>query len=364
MELLCEQVESADVVVLNKTDLANAEQVIATAAVASALNEKAVLRHTSFGKVALSELVGLQTQAREKAVEEKGDCRGSNGHAQDAGCQDADCQDADCQDCHSNDCRDPNFLYQPLGWSHSQSDPGLTTAAERFGIASFCYAARRPFHADRLAEALEKWPVSKQDDLGDVLSASAVNPMSVQEEEEGDEQSPLSRVIRSKGFCWIDSNPSSRMFWSHAGKNMVLQDEGLWWGAVPEERREAMQRHSLADYERARREEWSEEWADRRQEIVFIGQRLDEAGVRAVLDGCLLTDEEMAGYREAQARDEREVALSLGGGRRRWGRFFAGCSQMFRRVLSGWRKAWRSGRGSGPSRPSRHLHAEGHIIAQ
>merc|ERR1711920_409012 len=92
------------------------------------------------------------------------------------------------------------------------------------------------------------------------------------------------------------------------GKNMALQYEGMWWGAMPEERRKSLQGHLQGDYERARREEWSDEWADRRQEIVFIGQRLDETGVRSVLDGCLLTDDEMVEYLEAQARDEKELA--------------------------------------------------------
>ncbi|CAK0822008.1 unnamed protein product, partial [Prorocentrum cordatum] len=309
------QVESADVVVLNKTDLASEEQRSATAAVVTALNGRAAIRETSFGKVAFSELLAAApAEPALDAVPGPQDGHGhgeSHSHGESHGHSHAgasDCQDADCGDAshgHGHECSDPGCTDESHGHAHSHSHGGPTTAAERFGITSFVYAARRPFNADRLAEALSKWPVPNKDDLGEILSSASAEP------DTAEALSPLSGVIRSKGYCWIDTHPSSRMFWSHAGKNMALQYEGVWWGAMPEDHLESLRRQSSAgDYERARREDWDDEWADRRQEIVFIGQRLDEPGVRAVLDGCLLTDDEIAGYREAQARDEEALAES------------------------------------------------------
>jgi len=63
---------------------------------------------------------------------------------------------------------------------------------------------------------------------------------------------------------------------------------------------------ATAEYERSRREDWDEEYEDRRQEIVFIGQRMDEPEIRTLLDGCLLTDEEMVGYKKRQEDDAKD----------------------------------------------------------
>lgn len=41
------------------------------------------------------------------------------------------------------------------------------------------------------------------------------------------------------------------------------------------------------------REKWEEPFGDMRQELVFIGQRLNEHGIRAQLDACLLSDAEL-----------------------------------------------------------------------
>jgi len=326
-ELLVEQTEAADVVVLNKTDLATKEQVDATRAVVAAINTKASLVETSFGKVALSTVLNAEEQHEAAAdhgheSDHRSDhsCHDEHGHAEHAhaghghaehGHEEhghahaSDCSDPSCTDSshghshgHAEACSDPDCTDESHGHDHghSHSHSAITTAQERFGISSFTYVSRRPFHEERFTEALKKWPVPKQDDLGLLLS-----------EPSRDGEHPLSRVVRSKGFCWLEGHPSSRMYWSHAGKDMRLNYEGLWWGAMTEAQLKMMTSLSAGEYERARREDWSDEFADRRQEIVFIGQRVDEAAVRAILDECLLTDEELDAYKERQEADKQEL---------------------------------------------------------
>jgi len=319
VELLVEQVEAADVVVLNKTDLATPEQVAATRAVVASLNTKATIMEASFGKISLSSALQEVPQLQEQKPEhshEKTCCHGhadhgdhssseSHGHSHEhaSDCSEPTCKDESHGSSHGNSngqaetCNDPTCTDESHGHSHSQKD-AATTAQERFGITSFTYTARRPFHEDRFAKALQKWPVPKQDDLG-VLLASG---------DDAQEDHPLARVIRSKGFCWLETHPSSRMYWTHAGKDMQLRYEGLWWGAMTKDQVKLMETMAVGEYERSLREEWVDGYADRRQELVFIGQRVDEAAIRAILDGCLLTDSEMAAYKKKQDNDARELS--------------------------------------------------------
>lgn len=85
---------------------------------------------------------------------------------------------------------------------------------------------------------------------------------------------------------------------------------GQWWAAVPPE-------HWPEDPEAvaALRAEWAEPYGDRRQELVFIGQNVDEARLRAELDACLLSDAELAAGPEAWRRYPDAFPAWFEGGR-------------------------------------------------
>ncbi|CDH74298.1 47 kDa protein [Pseudomonas aeruginosa MH38] len=128
---------------------------------------------------------------------------------------------------------------------------------EEYGIASMAYRARRPFHPARFHAFLH-------------------NPLK------------QGRLLRSKGFFWLASRPREAGSWSQAGGLMRYGLAGRWWRFVPtgqwpqdEEGLRAIMRH------------WEEGVGDCRQELVFIGQNLDFAALRAALDACLLDDAEM-----------------------------------------------------------------------
>lgn len=128
---------------------------------------------------------------------------------------------------------------------------------EEYGIASDTYLARRPFHPQKFHDFLHRtW-------------------------ENG-------RLLRSKGWFWLATRPQYAGQWSQAGGIARHSPAGMFWKAVPEAR------WPQDDETRALiREKWAEPFGDMRQELVFIGQHIDFEQLRAELDACLLTEEEL-----------------------------------------------------------------------
>jgi hypothetical protein len=107
------------------------------------------------------------------------------------------------------------------------------------------------------------------------------------------------------------------MFWSHAGKHFGITTAGKWWGTLAKERVKDYCGNNMGEYERVMKEDWvTEEFGDRRQEIVFIGTQLDEAEITEVLDACLCTDEDMDKYRQQLRNliDTTFTSEAIGGG--------------------------------------------------
>jgi G3E family GTPase len=127
---------------------------------------------------------------------------------------------------------------------------------EEYGISNFTFRARKPFHPERLLEFLNcpEWDC----------------------------------VIRSKGYVWIATRHDHGCMWSQAGTSCRLDPAGKWLAAVPES--EWPEDETLIAKLKS---ELQGEYGDRRQEFVVIGQSMDKEKIRAGLESCLLTDEEM-----------------------------------------------------------------------
>ncbi|MBN2991898.1 zinc metallochaperone GTPase ZigA [Pseudomonas cedrina subsp. fulgida] len=129
---------------------------------------------------------------------------------------------------------------------------------EEYGIASTAYRARRPFHPQRFFDFIDRpWVNGK--------------------------------LLRSKGFFWLASKHQDAGSWSQAGGLMRHGFAGRWWRFVPKSQW-PQDEESVA----AIMGHWQLSTGDCRQELVFIGQNIDFAQMRAELDACLLNDEEMA----------------------------------------------------------------------
>ena len=195
-DLLVDQVEFADVILLNKTDLVPPATLATVETLVRRLNPTAKLIHTDHGVVDLSEVL-------------------------DTG------------------LFDPILAAEAPGWDEEIAD-GHTPETEEDGISSMTFRADRPFHPNRLARALGQ----------------------------------MTRILRSKGFCWIASRPGIAAIWSQAGPNLVIEPAQYW---------------STTDIAPG-------------QEIVLIGVKLDRERVQELLTGALLTDMELSAGEEAWVR--------------------------------------------------------------
>ncbi|EKZ96604.1 zinc metallochaperone GTPase ZigA [Cupriavidus metallidurans] len=212
VDLLIDQVEFCDVLVLNKVDLivdADRERLLA---ILRALNPRARIEIAEFGRVPLDRVLDTGLFDFEEAS------------------------------------KAPGWIQEMRGKHVPET--------EEYGIRSFVYGARRPFHPQRFhAFVAAEWP----------------------------------GVVRSKGFFWLASHPTLAGTWSQAGAVARHGPAGYWWAAVPPERWPD-DPESVALI----RAKWDDSVGDARQEIVLIGVDMDEFELRRCLDACLLTDDEMA----------------------------------------------------------------------
>jgi G3E family GTPase len=213
--LLVDQIEFADLIILNKTDLLTPKKIEQVEATVRSLNASAKIVRAVRGNVPLDELLNTGRFDFDKAS-------------------------------------------QAPGWMAVLRGEEQSETAE-YGITSFVYRARRPFHPERLY----RFMVNKK------LSAG---------------------LLRSKGYCWIVTRPKWMGYWSQAGRVMELSPHAVWWADVPRSEWPD-DPDELAGIE----ESFDGVYGDRRQELVFIGRKLDEAAIREALDGCLLTDDEFHG---------------------------------------------------------------------
>ena len=96
-------------------------------------------------------------------------------------------------------------------------------------------------------------------------------------------------VLRSKGFFWVAADHRAAYEWSQAGGGSHVRPMGMWWAAVPPSR------WPHPDGARPDQVEgWDPRFGDRQQELVFIGQGINEETFRARLDDCRVPNEVLA----------------------------------------------------------------------
>ncbi|MDZ8117901.1 GTP-binding protein [Pontiella agarivorans] len=210
-DLFIEQVEFADVILVNKADCVSSTKLNVVVNAVKTLNPGAEVLSSINGNVPLNKLMGTGRFDLEKAS-------------------------------------------RSAAWIRELAEEH-TPETEEYGIGNFAFRHRTPFHPQRIWNFLHaEWP----------------------------------GLLRSKGYFWIASRPSIAAEWSQAGGMAQYRPVGYWWAAVPES--------SWPDDPESKNwinSQMEGHWGDRRQELVFIGQKLPREEMEEALHAALLTPDEL-----------------------------------------------------------------------
>ena len=207
VNLLTDQVEFANVIILNKTDLVAKEQLGVLKSAIQKLNPSAKLIESSYSKIAPKEILNTGLFNFEEAE-------------------------------------------QSAGWIEELNKEEHTPETEEYGIGSFVYRTNIPFDPQRFWHFVQfQFP---------------------------------SNVIRSKGMFWLASRPEQALNWGQAGGSLKADSAGVWWCSMPFEKRS--QYLTFIENQEHIESGWDTKFGDRKNEIVFIGQDMDEELIRTLLD--------------------------------------------------------------------------------
>ncbi|PAK54418.1 GTP-binding protein [Paenibacillus sp. 7541] len=212
VDLLIDQIETCDVLLLNKCDLVEEKELVKLEAVLRKLQPTANIIRTVNGVVDPKEILNTGLFDFDKTSTSS-------------------------------------------GWLAELEKDEHTPETEEYGIGSFVYRSRVPFHPQRLSYFLSNWP---------------------------------EEVVRAKGLVWMAVRDDMAASLSQAGPSIQFGPAGYWVAALPED-----QQREILDSEPDVKERWDETWGDRMTELVFIGMDMDRTDIENRLSRCLLSEEEM-----------------------------------------------------------------------
>lgn len=286
-DLMVDQLEFADCVIVNKSDLVSADALKQVISLVKKLNPSANIIPASHGKIDVKAVLGTKSFSFEKAA-------------------------------------------MSAGWLRSLVED-VKPETEEYGISSFVYRARRPFHPERLWKTIRDCFVVIQEEFmddgveeGEEMDEDEKEDKGEGEKKDGedievdgeDEDQPALRpearlkckreskvwgpLLRSKGFLWLATRPLMFGEWSQAGVMLTLTGGARWRCEVPDEdwpEDEEIVAAIKKDFDP------NTPWGDRRQELVFIGNGISIDAIRETMNACLLNDNEWKQWEEIMSKD-------------------------------------------------------------
>ena len=216
VNLLTDQIEFANVIILNKSDLVTKDEISILNTIIKKLNPSAKIIESTFSKIDINEIINTGQFNFEEAE-------------------------------------------QSAGWLEELNKDEHKPETEEYGISSFVFRNKRPFDPEKFWNYIQKgFPLS---------------------------------VIRSKGLFWLASRPKQALIWGQAGGSLKADSAGVWWSSMPFKNR--IQQIAFIENQDEIEKNWDKTYGDRKNEIVFIGQNMNEDLIRSHLESCLLSEDDL-----------------------------------------------------------------------
>jgi G3E family GTPase len=234
--LVIQQIEFCNIILLNKAGEVTADELGRIRSICREIQPKAEIIDCNYGDVDLDKIIGTGMFDFDEVAT-------SATWIQEVERHDDDDDDEDDND-NDNDEHEHEHEHHHHHHHHDEGE------AEEYGIGTYVYYARRPFNIGLFDEFVaRKWPKG---------------------------------IIRAKGICWFKDEPDICYVFEQAGRQVNLRNAGQWYATMP-----ADELQQFMEQNPGLLRDWDDEYGDRMQKLVFIGQHLDKELIASQLDFCL-----------------------------------------------------------------------------
>ena len=240
--LVIQQIEFCNIVLLNKASEVTPEELERIRQIVRTLQPKAAIIDTNFGDVDLDKIINTGLFDFDSVATSATWIQEVEKH------HDEDDDDEDEHEEHEHHHEHEHEHEHHHDHHHHHHDEG---EAEEYGIGTYVYYARRPFELGLFDEFVaRKWPKG---------------------------------IIRAKGICYFRDEQETCYVFEQAGKQVSIRNAGQWYATMPKAELEQFMNQNPG-----LRRDWDEQYGDRMQKLVFIGQHLDKKLIARELDACLV----------------------------------------------------------------------------
>ncbi|MDY2943729.1 MAG: GTP-binding protein [Paludibacteraceae bacterium] len=244
--LVIQQIEFCNLILLNKADEVSPEDLDHIRAIIRAIQPKADIVPCNYCDVPLSRMLETGLFDFDRVATSATWIR----EVEDALHHEEDEDDEHEHEHHHHEEHDHDHEEEHEHHHHHHHHHDEEGEAEEYGISTFVYFARRPFNLGLFDEFVAThWPKN---------------------------------VIRAKGMCYFSDEYDMCYLFEQAGQQFGLKKAGEWFATMPAEELERMKANDPQ-----LRHDWDEQYGDRMQKLVFIGQHMDKAAITQALDRCL-----------------------------------------------------------------------------
>ena len=264
--LVIQQIEFCNIVLLNKASDVSPEELGRVKEIIHALQPVAQIIECDYGDVDFDKILNTKMFDFDKVAASATWIREVEAHREEEGPEDHDHDEEEEEHHHHHEHGEHEHHHEGEHHHHDHDDEDEHEhghhhhhhhhdhdggEVEEYGIGTFVYYRRKPFSLS---------------DFDDFVARKIPK-----------------NVIRIKGICYFRNEMDSCYMFEQAGKQISLKDIGLWFATLPPDELQL-----LMERDDTFRADWDDEYGDRMQKLVFIGQKMDTAAIARDLDNCLV----------------------------------------------------------------------------